>query len=287
MNIEAYIVCWNEEEILPFTLDHYSQFCDRIVLLDNASDDKSLEIASQYNKVQVEQWCVDPSLLSEEEKSVSGIAPVYDERMLNFVKENCFKKYGKGADWVIIADCDEFYYHPNMRGLLEGYMLSGINYPTVMGFEMISEDFPEHDGELLVDKVRTGMRCEGMDKRLIFDPRVGYGSKLCYGAHGLYAREDLMKESEKDDIKLLHYKDLSVDYKVRRRKQLLSRRSEWTAEQGLCDHWTQSEEDITSSFEKDLTEAKEVIGNLHKYNLRKVGEGNVGDDKVVWTKPNT
>ena len=267
MMIEAYIVCWNEEDILPFTLDHYSQFCDRIVLLDNASDDNSLEIATRYDKIDIRQWCIDPRLLSEDEsnKYTEGVRPLYDDRMLRFVKENCFKDYGMGADWVMVVDADEFYYHPNIREKLEEYMLSGINYPKIKGFEMISGEFPDYDGDLLIDKVRTGTPATGMNKRCIFDPRVGYGSKLTFGSHGVHIREDLAVESAEDDIYLLHYKDLSPDYKVKRRKELLSSRSQWTADNELCDHWAQTEEDIRNSFVEDLESATEVLGNIHAY----------------------
>ena len=30
MKIHAHILAWNEEKILPYTLDHYSEFCEKI-----------------------------------------------------------------------------------------------------------------------------------------------------------------------------------------------------------------------------------------------------------------
>jgi glycosyltransferase involved in cell wall biosynthesis len=254
MNVEAYIVCWNEEELLPFTLDHYSQFCDRIVVLDNYSDDSSFDIASRYPKVHIEQWRA-----FHEEDEEGNMVPVYDERALTNIKETCFQVFGKGADWVLVVDADEFYYHPEIRLKLAEYMNAGVNYPLVEGYEMISKYFPKYDGELLVDKVKTGRLEKGMSKRCVFDPRVGFGSKLCFGAHGMFLREDLAVENEHFDLKLLHYKDLSLDYKINRRKKLLARRSKWTTDEGLCGHWDQSARVITKAFNKDLKDAREVI----------------------------
>jgi glycosyltransferase involved in cell wall biosynthesis len=254
MNVEAYIVCWNEEEILPFTLDHYSQFCDRIVVLDNYSDDSSFDIASKYPKVHIEQWTA-----LHEENEEGEMVPVYDERALTNIKESCFVTFGQGADWVMVVDCDELYYHPQMREKLEEYMNDGINYPLVEGYEMISKNFPKYDGGLLVDKVKTGRLEPGMKKRCIFDPRVAVGSKLCFGSHGLFLREDLAIENEEVELKLLHYKDLSVDYKIRRRKELLARRSKWTTDEGLCGHWDQTPTQIKKAFKEYLKDSMEVI----------------------------
>ena len=268
MFVEVYIVSWNEEKILPFVLDHYAEFCDRIVLLDNWSDDSSYELIAKgsdvndcwksqgrWPVVNIKQW---DSL--QEEDDDGNFRPVYDERVLTHIKENCFQLYGEGADWVMVVDADEFYYHPNMRDKLREYMNAGINYPLVEGFEMVSKNFPKYQrGSFLVDQVKTGWKETGMDKRCIFDPRVAMGNKLCFGSHGLFMREDLAVENDTAEIKLLHYKDLSADYKIERRKLLRSRRSKWTTDEGLCAHWDQSEEHIREQLKKKLEECEEVI----------------------------
>ena len=98
MFIEAYIVTWNEEKILPFVLDHYAEFCDRIVLLDNWSDDSSYEIIAKgsdcnecwqspgrWPVVVIKQW----DALQEEDEE-GNPRPVYDERVLTHIKRNVF-----------------------------------------------------------------------------------------------------------------------------------------------------------------------------------------------------
>jgi len=51
MKIHAYIIAWNEEKILPFTLDYYSKFCEKIYIYDNMSTDNSDKIYKKYEKV--------------------------------------------------------------------------------------------------------------------------------------------------------------------------------------------------------------------------------------------
>jgi len=46
MKIEAYIVTYNDERILPYTLRHYKQFAD-IIIVDNNSSDRTIDIATE------------------------------------------------------------------------------------------------------------------------------------------------------------------------------------------------------------------------------------------------
>jgi len=56
MIIHAHILAFNEEKILPFTLDYYSSFCKKIFIYDNMSTDSSDDIYEQYPNVIVKKW---------------------------------------------------------------------------------------------------------------------------------------------------------------------------------------------------------------------------------------
>ena len=56
MKIHAYIISYNEEKLLPFTLDYYSTFCEKIFVYDNYSTDSSDNIYKNYSKVEVIKW---------------------------------------------------------------------------------------------------------------------------------------------------------------------------------------------------------------------------------------
>ena len=196
MKIHSHILAWNEEKILPYTLDYYSTFCEKIFIYDNMSDDNSDEIYKRYPKVEVIKW--DSNNEINEINYIKLKTESYKERSRN-----------QNVDWVIVCDCDEFLYHPNLIDVLVDYKIKGITVPKVCGHDMVSEIFPEYDGKLLVDKVKVGSeRYQPMCKNIIFNPDldVNYG----IGAHSFNCDNAVFSETE--DLKLLHYKFLGKDY---------------------------------------------------------------------------
>ena len=196
MKIHSHILAWNEEKILPYTLDYYSTFCEKIFIYDNMSDDNSDEIYKRYPKVEVIKW--DSNNEINEINYIKLKTQSYKDRSRN-----------QNVDWVIVCDCDEFLYHPNLIELLEEYKNKGITVPKVCGHDMVSEIFPEYDGKLLVDKVKVGSeRYQPMCKNIIFNPDldVNYG----IGAHSFNCPNAVF--SDEEDLKLLHYKFLGKDY---------------------------------------------------------------------------
>ena len=87
MIIHAHILVWNEEKILPFTLDYYSQFCDKIFIYDNMSTDGSDDIYKKYPKVEVTKWD------SKDE---------INESFYVQIKSYEYTKKSRDADWVIV-----------------------------------------------------------------------------------------------------------------------------------------------------------------------------------------
>jgi len=235
MIIHAYIIAWNESKILPFTLDHYSQFCDKIIVYDNMSTDNSDEIYAQYDKVEVVKW-------DTEDKKYS------DLKLMN-LKSNIYKLSRKyNADWVIVCDCDEFLYHENLLEKLQEYKEKGVTLPRIDGHDMFSETFPEYDGELLTNKVKIGSeRYQVMSKNIIFNPtlEVKYG----IGAHSIICEGAVM--SDLHELKLLHYKFLGKDYVNERYRNLANQLSEWNIKTGLSGHWTRPPMDYMDKMLKD------------------------------------
>ena len=45
MKIEAYILTWNESDIIGLVIKHYQKFCDKVIILDNYSSDNTCQIA--------------------------------------------------------------------------------------------------------------------------------------------------------------------------------------------------------------------------------------------------
>jgi hypothetical protein len=219
LTIHAHILAYNEEKILPFTLDHYSTICDKIYIYDNMSTDSSDKIYAKYPKVDVIKW--------------SSNNEFHEMNNVN-IKSNCYRRLSKNADWVIVCDCDEFIYHPNLIDKLKEYDKLGITLPKVEGHEMYSEDFPEYDGQLITEKIKNGSDVNKlMSKQIIFKPTVNlnYGP----GAHNYIC--DNCVTNEKTELKLLHYKYLNFDYIINRYKELGDRLSEENKKRGWGYHY--------------------------------------------------
>jgi hypothetical protein len=196
MKIHAHILAWNEEKILPFTLDYYSNLCEKIFIYDNMSTDGSDEIYKKYPKVEVIKW--------DSNNEINEINYIK-------IKSEEYKKRSRSSDvdWVIVCDCDEFIYHEDLINKLSEYKMNGVNVPKISGHDMVSNIFPEYDGRSITDKIKVGSKkYEPMCKNIIFDPNldVTYG----IGAHSFSSPN--ARFSENDEIKLLHYKFLGKHY---------------------------------------------------------------------------
>jgi len=222
MKIHAHIIAWNEERILPITLDHYSQFCEKIFIYDNMSDDNSDEIYKKYDIVTVIKW-----------ENPNGL---YNELQQVNIRNSAYKNSrSEGVDWVIVCDCDEILYHPTLLGKLEEYKKLGVTVPKINGHDMYSDDFPEYDGKSITDKVKVGSDVyDIMSKNIIFDPKLDI--QFGIGSHSFKAQTG--KFSDEPELKLLHYKFLGKEYVLGRYEQLAKRRDEQMKKTGLSGHWT-------------------------------------------------
>lgn len=222
MRIHAHILSWNEEKILPFTLDYYSQICEKIFIYDNMSTDSSDEIYSKYPKVEVIKW-----------ESGNEI------HELNYtkIKSEEYKKRSRNqdVDWVIICDCDEFLYHENLLHKLQEYKNLGITSPKINGHDMFSESFPIYDGDLITNKIKFGSDVyEPMSKQILIDPNVDINYGI--GAHQSVCNN--CQSNETAELKLLHYKFIDFKYVLERYRMSSKRLSNFNKNNGFGSHYT-------------------------------------------------
>lgn len=239
MVIHAHILAYNEEKILPFTLDYYSTICEKIFVYDNMSTDSSDEIYKRYPKVTVIKW--------------NSNNEINDKNYID-IKSNCYKETSKDADWVIVCDCDEILYHQNLINMLKYYKKIGVDVPKIDGHDMVSEKFPEYDGKLITELVKTGSDTyEPMCKNILINPKknVNYG----FGAHNMFCENCVF--SEDAELMLLHYKFLGLDYVANRYGVLEKRLSEFNKQNGFGSHYTQK--NAHEYMEHLLKNKKEII----------------------------
>lgn len=242
MKIHAYIIAYNEEKLLPFTLDYYSTFCEKIFVYDNFSTDSSDEIYKKYNNVIVTKF--------ESENSQNEI-------IQKNIKSEEYRKYSRNSDvdWVITIDCDEFVYHNNLIDKLKEYKKMGITVIKTIGHEMASQTFPKYDGNLLVNKVKVGSgKMPMLSKSIIFDPNINmvFGP----GAHTFTSNNTVL--SPDDEIKVLHYKCLGKEYITNIYKARFERLSESSKLNSWNTHYSKINE-FLSLMDNILKENKNIV----------------------------
>lgn len=242
MKIHSYIIAWNEERILPFVLDYHSKISEKIFVYDNMSTDSSDEIYQKYDKVTVIKWN------SSEE---------FNDSLNAQIKSNCYKKFSRGqnVDWVIVSDCDELLYHPNLIEKLSEYKKLGIDIPNIDGRNIVSDKFPEYDGRLITDILKVGSpeTYNPMCKNIIFNPEkdVSFGM----GAHASFCEN--CKRSSDTELKLLHYKFLDKEYVTKMYDSRLKRLSTFNKQYNLGNHYAVIQE--TFDYMDDLLKQNVTI----------------------------
>jgi hypothetical protein len=92
MEINIFLLCYNESALLPNTIHHYKKNLPscKITIYDNESTDNSVEIANQLS-CNVVSW---------------NSNNIQDDYIFAYIKNNVWKDILSG--WIIIADMDEW-----------------------------------------------------------------------------------------------------------------------------------------------------------------------------------
>lgn len=213
--------CYNEAAILPFFLDHYTNYvgATKIFLYDGGSTDGSENIVKDYP---VE------FIVEKHDK--------LDDTVLMRIRNEEWKKYRNECDWFIVCDVDEFLYHPDMKNKLWEYKRDGVTLPMVEGSEMFSKVFPPFEkGKYLHQFITAGSPNPVFyNKNLIFDPKIDINYTM--GCHRCLPTGDV-KRSVRAEFKNLHYKLLSFDYLTMKARKSDERLSDWNLKHGAGIHY--------------------------------------------------
>ena len=237
--IHAYIQTWNEIVLMPYLLRHYGSFCDRLIFNDDNSTDGTREAVEACPIAELRNLGADG--LNEE---------VFLQHW-----NNDYKGSRGVADWVILADGDEFLYHPDMRGLLTDYKARGITLPRGQGYIMVSDRLPTTDGQIYDEFVCGSPACQ-FDKRSVFDP--GLDISFTPGRHNMQTCSQNAVDTPVPEIALLHYGAMGFDYYNNRHLSYQSRMSATNIEHGWGSYIFSSEEGRRGAFEAGVTSVRPV-----------------------------
>jgi hypothetical protein len=209
MIIHLHASCWNEERMLPFFFKYYDPIVDHYFIHDNQSSDHSLEILASHPRVTVLPLVLEGNSICE----------------AAFQQINSLWEISRGqADWVTVCNIDELFWHVDLRWYLKRCKKTGITFLPSIGYQMVSDRFPEPEENLALT-VRNGTRDPAYDKPSFFNPSAITNSGFAMARHTA-TPEGHIVYPEHNEILLLHYKYLGLDYVTARHAELNARRRE-------------------------------------------------------------
>lgn len=190
MNVHVYTFCRDEALLLPFFLEHYA-FANQItVFFDVHTVDNSRALIESNPNCRIIEF---------------DFGGKYRDDFLMYAKNSEWKMSKNKADWVIIADMDEFLYHPNsLENYLEHCQALGISIPLTKGYEMFSDKLPSMDSPITA-QIKTGVASKNFDKKVIFNPAMVENIFYRPGSHNCDPT-GVVTYSDKQELLLLHYK---------------------------------------------------------------------------------
>jgi len=240
MKIHVYAIAWNEEVIMPYFLRYYSEFCDKIVIYDNESTDRTPEIVRACPKAEIRSW--------------SSNNEINEHRYVE-IKQSCYKESRGEADWVLVCDVDEFLFHPQLSERLEFYKNTGVTLPKVTGYEIVPNCELKPD-ENLPFVYQNGARAVSFDKRMIFNPNLDI--RYAAGCHSLTNTPSGMVESN-DSLYLMHFKKLNLPYYISRHTLLGTRLSNFNKQNRWAFHYQWTPEQMTAEYNQVLGSCKPIF----------------------------
>jgi glycosyltransferase involved in cell wall biosynthesis len=214
---------------------------DRIIVFDDGSTDRSLELLAASPKVELRR-------LKQGESSILMQMEEMNE---------CWKESRGRADWVFICDMDEhLYHHKQLRDYLEQCKIDGVTIINPVGVEMVSSEFPPAEA-VLSATVRNCVRAFTLDKLAVFDPNAIQEMNYRAGRHVAVPTGRLVFPPKRE-VKILHYKYLGLDYLMTRSEALRTRKTDYDRERGWGAHDQRSLAEFEKHFNELLREAEDI-----------------------------
>lgn len=238
--------------MIPWFLQHYLPSVDRIFVYDNCSTDGSAELLAGDERIRVEQF----------ERSGDSFV----EDVLH--RSNSIWLRSKGtADWVIVVDMDEHLYVPGLAQFLKRCTTDAITAIRIAGFQMVADTFPPA-GEPLTQTVVRGIRSEPMDKFCLFDPNAIVATNFEPGRHQAQPAGNIVWST--DAVKLLHYKELGLEYFLNRTAQLRARLLPGDISRGWGDHYRLPDDQLTNMFRDHQARARPLLDVAKDFSVDRV-----------------
>lgn len=230
MHIEAISFCWNERKILPWAVSAWKSYADHVTVFDNGSDDGSVEYMEEHG-IDVVPFGGDQ----------------LDNIMIRDLKNHAWKEF-KDADMVVVSDMDEILAGKDIRASFSRMVKGGGTLLLPVWYNLMWDREPEiSEGTFVEQSVEMGWY-DRNPKCVAFRPKQIRDINYCPGAHTCDP-DGNVKWWNDGSLYLLHINNcLSLEYRIRRFRQLDARRSQNDREMGMAVHYSFSQEHIAHDW---------------------------------------
>jgi len=243
--ITVYILCFNEEKIIEFTINAYRKLfpnCN-IIIYDNESTDSSVQKAKAL-KCEVRSF------------STGGIL---DELKMTEMRNTVWKN--ATTPWVIVCDMDEIV-AANQNDLIEEEK-RGTTILKTSGYEMYGKSEKDDLSNIKINAITTGEKSEGHSKTLCFRQDKLENINFTAGAHqsNPVAKTGSEVKFSERVYTLYHFKKLGKSYYHYTQKRATPRAVEMK-KIGLSIHYTENEKGNENAVRVNTKSAIEEISPL-------------------------
>jgi hypothetical protein len=241
MKIEAFLLCWNEIELMPLVIEYYKEFCDKITVMDNYSTDGSDKLAESLG-------C----------EVIKFGTKFFDDAENMQCKNNCWKN--SDADWVIVCDFDEVLFSTftpfqfSTRQYLGYYKSEGVTIIKTIGWQVMSDEWPYK----YLHHETNGFEFSNYAKNICFAPKaikeINYGP----GAHECNPVGEVVWNER--PMYVLHYKHIGgVQRTIDRYREYQKRMSKNNRKNGWGIHYNRTPASIRQEWNERMKKSKPLI----------------------------
>lgn len=235
MKISIFLICHNEEVLLPKTIEHYKKYLpsSNFTIYDNMSTDNSVSIAKKLG-------C---------NVFIFDTKNEMDDFKITKIKNNCWKAILDG--WIIVSDMDEWLCIN--EEWLEREEREGSTIIETQGFQIVANSKKEDLSDIDIHKQKMGFACEAHSKKICFragelDINYGLGGHSCEPKGNIKWGGSYM---------IKHMDWLGLPFKLNKNKNRFER-SQRLRKMGIGTHYKKNEKEIICTFEKNISKSDDL-----------------------------